>query len=432
MSRKRRLRDVFGFMRGNILVLTVNQVLGRFFRSMVMSYASLYVLVLGGESAQIGIINSLRPLAGLLMFPLSGYFTDRAGRVKLIALSGFLSGATMLIYVFAQSWEWIAVAALLQGFMVFQFPPTSAIIADSLSPSNRGIGIATMNTIASILAMFSPYIAGTILTVWGTAFGMRVIYAFLAGASVMGAMINIRYLRETSTAIPKDEKGTSVADIFRESYGGIRTMLSTLPRTVGALGIVLILGFMSNGVASPFWVVYAINEIGLSSVDWGLILLIESGVRTLLYIPAGMLVDRYSRTKFLIGSLVLSMISIPFLAFASGFIDVLLIRMVVSIANVFYMPASVALMADIVPRDMRGRVMAAFGRGSMMIGAAGGGTGGPGMGYIITIPVMVASIAGGVLYALNPDYTWFFVGGATLISIIIASLFIRDPHEAQI
>jgi hypothetical protein len=76
--------------------------------------------------------------------------------------------------------------------------------------------------------------------------------------------------------------------------------------------------------------------------------------------------------------------------------------------------------------------MAAFGRGSMMIGAAGGGTGGPGMGYIITIPVMVASIVGGVLYALNPDYTWFFVGGATLISIIIASLFIRDPHEAQI
>ena len=73
-----------------------------------MPYASLYVLALGGESSQIGVINSLRPLAGLVMFPLAGYFTDRAGRKKLIAIAGYLSAITMLLYVFAPSWEWIA------------------------------------------------------------------------------------------------------------------------------------------------------------------------------------------------------------------------------------------------------------------------------------------------------------------------------------
>jgi hypothetical protein len=40
---------VFSFMRGNILVITLNQALSRFFRSMVMPYASLYVLALGGS-----------------------------------------------------------------------------------------------------------------------------------------------------------------------------------------------------------------------------------------------------------------------------------------------------------------------------------------------------------------------------------------------
>jgi MFS family permease len=149
MSALQRIRGVFSFMRGNILVLTLTQVLGRFFRSMVMPYASLYILALGGEPAQIGLINSLRPLAGLIMFPISGYLTDRTGRVRLIALAGYLSGATMLLYVLAPSWEWIALAAFLQGFMTLQFPPTSAIIADSLEPSSRGTGIATMNTVAS-------------------------------------------------------------------------------------------------------------------------------------------------------------------------------------------------------------------------------------------------------------------------------------------
>ncbi|TEU10201.1 hypothetical protein E3J20_04680, partial [Candidatus Bathyarchaeota archaeon] len=66
MSGSRGIRGVFSFMRGNILVLTLTQVLGRFFRSMVMPYASLYILALGGEPAQIGLINSLRPLAGLI------------------------------------------------------------------------------------------------------------------------------------------------------------------------------------------------------------------------------------------------------------------------------------------------------------------------------------------------------------------------------
>ena len=56
------LKNALGFMRGNILVLTLTRVLGQFCRSMVFPYASLYILALGGEPAQIGQINALMPL----------------------------------------------------------------------------------------------------------------------------------------------------------------------------------------------------------------------------------------------------------------------------------------------------------------------------------------------------------------------------------
>jgi DHA1 family tetracycline resistance protein-like MFS transporter len=432
MSAIRRIRGVFSFMRGNILVLTLTQILGRFFRSMVMPYASLYVLALGGEPAQIGLINSLRPLAGLIMFPLAGYFTDRAGRVRLIALAGYLSGATMLLYVLAPSWEWIALAALLQGFMTLQFPPTSAIIADSLEPSTRGTGIATMNTLASTLAIFSPYIAGTVIEIYGTAFGMRILYGLLAAAIIVSATINLRYLKETSSKEGKKVSLSDVTKIFKDVYGGIPSMLAELPGSVKALGVVLILLFMSNGIASPFWVVYAVERIGLSSVEWGLILLVEAALKTLLYIPAGMLVDRFSRTRALLASLLLSMVSVPLFVYSTRFVDVLLIRMAVAVATVFFIPASSALMADTVPRDVRGSVMAAFGRGTVMLGATGGGTGGPGMGFFITIPVMIASIAGGLLYSVNPSFPWFFVLASTAASIVTTALFVRDPAKAEV
>jgi MFS family permease len=425
------IRRRFGFMKGNIAVLTVTQVLGRFFRSMVMPYASLYILALGGESSQIGVINSLRPLAGLVMFPLAGYFTDRAGRKKLIALAGYLSAITMLLYVFAPSWEWIALAAFLQGFMVFMFPPTSAIMADSLPPESRGIGVATMNTLASVFGMFSPYIAAILLQIYGTAPGMRILYALLAGSLALGATINLRFLKETAS---EGDKGPSmsVSQIFRDAYGGVPAMLRRLPVSVRALGIVVILGFMANGVATSFWVIYAVEEIGLSTVDWGLILFIEAALKAAIYIPAGVLVDRYGRTRSLIASLLFSLVSIPLFIFARGFYQVLAIRLAVGVANVLFIPACSALMADCIPRDIRGRAMAALGRGTVLVAATGGGTGGPGMGFLITVPVMVASLAGGVFYAANPVYPWYFFLFTILASIAVTALYVRDPKTAEI
>lgn len=425
------IRRRFGFMKGNIAVLTVTQVLGRFFRSMVMPYASLYILALGGDSSQIGVINSLRPLAGLVMFPLAGYFTDRAGRKKLIALAGYLSAITMLLYVFAPSWEWIALAAFLQGFMVFMFPPTSAIMADSLPPESRGIGVATMNTLASVFGMFSPYIAAILLQIYGTAPGMRILYALLAGSLALGATINLRFLKEAAS---EGDKGPSmsVSQIFRDAYGGVPAMLRRLPVSVRALGIVVILGFMANGVATSFWVIYAVEEIGLSTVDWGLILFIEAALKAAIYIPAGVLVDRYGRTRSLIASLLFSLVSIPLFIFARGFYQVLAIRLAVGVANVLFIPACSALMADCIPRDIRGRAMAALGRGTVLVAATGGGTGGPGMGFLITVPVMVASLAGGILYATNPVYPWYFFLFTILASIAVTALYVRDPKTAEI
>ena len=111
---------------------------------------------------------------------------------------------------------------------------------------------------------------------------------------------------------------------------------------------------------------------------------------------------------------------------------ILPIRTAVAAATAFFIPASSALMADTAPKEYRGRVMAAFGRGSVMIGDAGGGAGGPGMGFFITIPVMVASVAGGFLYSANPVFPWFFVLVSTVFSIIVTALFIRDPQKAEV
>jgi MFS family permease len=427
---KRALQDRFAFMNRNLRLLTVRQVLGMFCRRMVLSYASLYILAVGGDDAQIGLVSALQPLAGLLVFPVSGSLTDRSGRVRLIAAAGYLSAATLLLYVFAPSWEWIAVGALLQGFMVFQFPPLSAILADSMDPTTRGVGIATMNTLSNAVAMFSPYVAGLVLTLYGDNVGMRLLYALLAASLAVNATLVLRYLRETVVDAHRGF-GTGVVALIREAYAGIPALVRSLPRSIKALAFVVGLAFIANGVTSPFWVVYVTEEIGLSSVEWGLILLAEAVFKTLLTIPCGVLADRYGRTRMLAVAVVLSLVSLPSLVLAQTFLHVLVIRLGVGLVGALFSPSSTALMADSIPRDTRGRVMAAIGRGTVMVGAAGGGTGGPGMGYLFTLPVMAASVSGGLLYTLNPAFPWLCVLGTTLAQLVCIVVFVRDPKHAE-
>jgi MFS family permease len=424
------LRKRFEFMNMNMRILTIRQVLAMFTYRMAIPYSSLYILELGGNKAQIGLINSLLPLAGLVIFPISGYYTDRTGRVKLIALAGYLSALTWLLYVFAPSWEWIALGTLLRGFMVFQFPPTSAILADSMNPKARGVGIATMMTLGNAFAIFSPYIAGIIIELYDINLGMRLLYASLVLALTINSTLILKYLRETTT-IKKSETTQNILGILKDAYSGIPTLIQRMPLSVKALGVLIGMGFIANAIAAPFWVIYVIEIIGLSSIDWGLILLLESILKTFLTFPSGMIADRYSKRRIIFVAMLLSLISLPSLIFAKTFTHVLLIRLVAGLAGTLFVPSCTALLADFIPRDLRGRVMAAIGRGSVFIGATGGGIGGPGMGYIFTLPVIFASFIGGLLYSMNPIYPWLCILGTTTIQLLSVILFIRDPKQVE-
>ena len=426
------LRRNLGILRGNILVFSLTDMLGNFARGLVFPFASLYILALGGDAAKIGFATSLGLVAGFFVLPLAGFITDHADRIRLLVLSGFLASLFLVLMVLASNWQMVAVASLLFGSIVFQFPAYASLIADSLAPADRGRGIGYMNTISSSLAIVAPFLAGLVIEKFSANLGMRILYAVMFAIYLLITFIQARFLREPSASAREPLKLTALTRALKQSYASIPALLKQMSPPLQALAWVILLSFLANGVASSFWVVYAVEEIGLSATEWGLILLVEAVVKLFAFMVAGVLVDRLGRKKILLVALEISLFTIPLFVILKSFIAIMLIRAATAVAFALAIPASTALMADLVPRSLRGKMMAAIGQGGMMIGPAGGGAGGPALGYLFIPPVMVASLAGGYLYMLNPIYPWVFSLATTVLSIILTVLYIKDAHSAEV
>ena len=168
-----------------------------------------------------------------------------------------------------------------------------------------------MDTISSALSIFAPYIAGLVVELSGPNTGVRTLYGAMLVLYLATAVIHSRFLKESRSNRHTRMTASSFPKLITEAYGGMPTLLRGLPSSLKALAGVIILSFMANGVASPFWVVYAIEQIGLSSSQWGLILLCETALRLLILIPAGFSVDRWGRTTSLLVALLLSTVAIP-------------------------------------------------------------------------------------------------------------------------
>lgn len=427
------MKSLFRFMKGNILVITITNIEWFFAMRMAFPYFSLYVRELGGTMTAIGFVNVFRALASLFMYPIAGQIADSMGRVKVIGITRILSALMYLFYIFAPNWFALAAGNFFMGLLIFHFPATSAITADSLSPEQRGIGFATIMAIPGAIAILAPYVGAYIITEYGRDPGIRYLYTITMICGLATAIIYLRFLKET-TKKPKSKLGLqNLPSLINESYRGVWETLKWMPKSLKALALIMAMSLFFNWIASSFWIIYGVDIIKLTELEWGLILLLVSGLRVGLSIPAGIIVDKFGKKRTIIAAFALSILPVSLFVYCRTFLQTLIVLLVISIANSFLLPACETLLADSVPREKRGRVMAALGRGMLMIMAEGGGEGGgPGIGLLLTIPMMLGSLASGYIYSFNPVYPWFLLSSALALCLILTIVIVKEPEKPEL
>ncbi|MFH0897357.1 MAG: MFS transporter [Candidatus Bathyarchaeota archaeon] len=421
-----------GFLKGNVLIITIGNCLEQFSRMAAFPYLSLYILALGGSPQSIGLINSLRPLSSLFTYPLAGYFSDQMGRVKLIVFWTYVCALLYLFYPLANDWTVVAIGTFILGFITFQITAKSAIMADSLDPKHRGVGFAVSTTLPEAVSVFSPYFAGYIIDQMGAKTAVRYMYTLHVIMLIISSTIDWKFLKDTITQKDTKVDLSNLGRLLKESYISAIEVIRWAPTNLKAFALVIGIGLMTNAMAGPFWVVYATQQIGLSTTQWGTIFFVYVAVHMGSIVPAGIVIDRIGKRKTIIASFALSLAPLLFFPQAKGFTEVLIIMIILSLSNAFLSPASSALMADLSPREQRGKVMGAFGRGTIQVDPRGATGSGPQIGYAGCIPVMFGSIVGGYIYSGNPSYTFILQFILTVVILAISFAFVHEPKKAEV
>jgi MFS family permease len=193
--------------------------------------------------------------------------------------------------------------------------------------------------------------------------------------------------------------------------------------------IVIIEMFASFFIAmsAPFYVVYAKQVIGLVESQWGLIMFISGLLGISIAFPFGAAVDKIGPRKMILMGMTLAPLVVWSYQYAGGFIGTALILCGVTICNNVMMPAFSTIIANIIPRNRRGRLYSLIGERGITI-SFGNFRGG---GFLLFPPAAIGAYVGGWVYKLNPNYPWMITSAAIMVSLILVFFFVKNPEKAE-
>ncbi|MFC1804081.1 MFS transporter [Thermoproteota archaeon] len=407
----------------NVLVLTISRVIWSMSDTNIDNFISSYMVALGASVPTIGLINALGSFGAMLLYPVGGYIADKSGRVKLVASSTLFYVSSFILYLWAPNWEWAAVAMIYQNMSLFYVPAMNAIMADSIPIGERGKLYAFNFALPNVIRIVSPYIGGLFIARFKLIPAMRIGFMISFVIGIFIAVMRLYYLRETITEI--EEINWNPINLFKESYQNTNESLLWIWDNVRSFTAVSMLLSFLGSLILPFWILYAINELNLQPYEWGVILLWSGIAKAVLSIFIGEIVDRFGSRKCILFGIGLAIPSMYIFTLAKGFWLALPLFTLIVLSSVFIWIASQVYLADSIPRGIRGRIMAGLGSG-MSLGVSGVGFAN---GFLIFLPKTLGSLAGGLIYQLNPQLPWLLQSLLLGVGLLYTYLMIHNPKK---
>jgi len=349
------------FLKGNFLILIITWILMYSTQPIPSTYESLYFLNLGADTFLLSVIGFVGSLTIAFVQVPGGYLADQHGRRWLIVTMTFGLAAGYFFFILAPSWQFIVLGMTLQSLCLIYQPALMAMLLDSVTPEKRGIGFNFQSVLLNLVALPAPLIAAALVLVNGeyvspqSDLGMRVAYTVVFAAYVAAAVLRLR-LKETFLVNNAHER-PRILQAFREYPRCLREcwrVWSQIPKSASYLFVSMV---SINGVVAGcqiFFVVYAKEVLGITGLQWAIVMAFMYLSIALPALLAGFRMDVTGRKGFLVLGFLLYVPAM--LLFVNADFTLLLVAFFLfGLGNMLRVNSSQALLGDLIPREVRGK-----------------------------------------------------------------------------
>lgn len=250
-------------LRGNPRACVYTEPMWGLSMNLCLPYASVYMLALGMNDVEVGIVSSVYMFSQMVFAFLSGAIVDKLGRRKSTAIFDFLSWSLpCLIWAFSQGFWFFVVAALLNGMMKIPTVSWDCLLIED-APKDKITQIYSWVIIsANLSALFAP-ISSVLVARLTLAPAIRILYinAFV----IMTAKILILYRFSTETAAGRvrleESRNLSWTQMLSGYKSAFRKIVSSRG-TLFAIGISIIVE-ITGMLGTTFWQIIASRRIGV-------------------------------------------------------------------------------------------------------------------------------------------------------------------------
>ena len=368
-----------------------------FGQGILLTTLPLYAADFTSSYGVISLIVGAAALGTLVMDVPAGAILGRLGLKSTMIGGTFLVVAGTLPLAFVHSVEAVLALRIIAGIgTAFWGLSRHALIASATPVEQRGKVLSTYGGIGRVGVLLGPAAGGFI----AAAVGVRASFAVSGAMAALALLLAVRYVQSS------DMLGRRVPG----RWGIVRTTIKTYARDLSAAGAAQTFGQMIRAGRLLIIPLYASQELNLGPAQIGLVMTASSVLDVAMFVPAGILMDRFGRKTASVPSFAVMAIGTAMIPLSSSFITLMIVGLVIGAGNGLGSAAMMTLGADLAPNGATGEFLGIW----RLIGDLGSFLG----------PIVVGVIAG--VFSLNGSaYALSLIGFAAALTL---ALLVRETR----
>jgi MFS family permease len=280
--------DFLGLKRNLVILLVAIFVIGTG-EELWMRFVPKYLQTLGASVFVIGLYDALRTLLGALYAYPGGVLVDLWGHRRAFLTFNIVSIVGYALVLLIPHWAAvIAGMFLFLSWTCFSLPATFSLVGATLAANRHSMGVGIQSVIKRLPIMIAPVFGGMLIDHFGVIPGVRI--ALILSILLSGATIFVQ------RQLPEEPKQEAVTIQRWNFWRSLREFNAPMRRLL--LSDILIR--FCERIPYAWVVIFAMDYIGVSAKQIGVLTMVEMLAATLCIIPASHYADRHGREPFVI------------------------------------------------------------------------------------------------------------------------------------